>query len=115
MMTLFLADVSFTCGQGGRVNETNSAFGCCQLPNRITCDAGYTDRSRASEHGPVQQLVRPESLSCHFAVRLRARRQMRAWCHQATLLSASPSVSIVKRKESDCSDGSLDGRGTVDA
>lgn len=52
--------------------ERTVLLGCCQLPNRITCDAGHTGHSGASHTGPVQQVVKLELLSCHFPVRLRA-------------------------------------------
>lgn len=57
-------------GAGSR--KRTVLLGCCQLPNRIACDAGHTGHSGASHTGPVRQVVKLELLSCHVPVRLRA-------------------------------------------
>lgn len=59
--------------QGAGSTRRTVLLGCCQLPNRITCEAGYTGRSLASQsHGLLRQLVKLDMLSCHFFVRLLA-------------------------------------------
>lgn len=92
-ITLFLADVSFTCGQGSRVKETNSASR--MLP------AAKQDRLRRRSHRALgRQSHRASATSGEAGVVIvpcpRQTAGLQQMRHQATLPSSSQSASIIK-------------------